>query len=197
MHAPAPGPAPQGDALTALWQAHRRFVAAILLAHAPRGADLDDLLQEVGMVLVRCRGQLRALDAFLPWVRTIARNVAISAGRRARRHGALFAKEPPDGESLGDPRQRGDAAAQREEASYWLARIQELPDEYREPLVLRSVDGLSQREIAEALGLPETTVETRLARARRMLRASANARALVTAAHDRPVPGGGPHAALH
>ena len=45
-----------------------------------------------------------------------------------------------------------------------------LPSQYSEPLLLRAVRGLSQREIAETLQLPETTVETRLARARRMLR---------------------------
>ena len=50
-----------------------------------------------------------------------------------------------------------------------------LPDGYREPLFLKAVQGLSYRNIAEILGLPETTVETRIARARRMLRDAASA----------------------
>jgi RNA polymerase sigma-70 factor (ECF subfamily) len=45
-----------------------------------------------------------------------------------------------------------------------------LPDEYREPLLLRAVRGLSYRQIADILSVPITTVETRLVRARRMLR---------------------------
>jgi RNA polymerase sigma-70 factor (ECF subfamily) len=45
-----------------------------------------------------------------------------------------------------------------------------LPDNYREPLMLRAVHGMRGRHIAQILDLPEATVETRIARARRMLR---------------------------
>ncbi len=45
-----------------------------------------------------------------------------------------------------------------------------LPPEYREPLLLRCVQSLTYQQIGEILDLPVTTVETRLARARRMLR---------------------------
>jgi RNA polymerase sigma-70 factor (ECF subfamily) len=41
---------------------------------------------------------------------------------------------------------------------------------YREPLLLKAIEGLSQRQIAEVMGLSEEAVETRLARARRLLR---------------------------
>jgi RNA polymerase sigma-70 factor (ECF subfamily) len=46
----------------------------------------------------------------------------------------------------------------------------ELPDGYREPLLLKAVEGLSYRQIGEIMDLPETTIETRVARGRRMLR---------------------------
>jgi DNA-directed RNA polymerase specialized sigma24 family protein len=45
-----------------------------------------------------------------------------------------------------------------------------LPDGYREPLLLRCVQGMGYRQIGEVMGLPETTIETRIARGRRMLR---------------------------
>jgi RNA polymerase sigma-70 factor (ECF subfamily) len=45
-----------------------------------------------------------------------------------------------------------------------------LPPEYREPLLLRCVRALSYQQISEILELPVTTIETRLARARKMLR---------------------------
>jgi RNA polymerase sigma-70 factor (ECF subfamily) len=51
-----------------------------------------------------------------------------------------------------------------------MAATARLPEHYREPLLLRAVRGMSYRQIADTLGVPITTVETRLARARRMLR---------------------------
>lgn len=49
-------------------------------------------------------------------------------------------------------------------------QLSRIPPLYAEPLILQSMRGLSQRQIAELLDVPETTIETRLARARRMLR---------------------------
>lgn len=50
------------------------------------------------------------------------------------------------------------------------AAISELPDKYREPLVLREYQGLSYQAIADVLDLPINTVRTRILRARRSLR---------------------------
>ena len=51
-----------------------------------------------------------------------------------------------------------------------LAFAQDLHPDYGEPLLMRCVRGMTYAQIADALGVPLTTVETRLARARRMLR---------------------------
>ena len=51
-----------------------------------------------------------------------------------------------------------------------LKAIGKLPEIYREPFVLKHLDGWSYAQIAEAMGLPVDTVETRLVRARRLLR---------------------------
>lgn len=157
-------------AVGAQWREHRRWVAAVLLAHMPRHAELEDLLQEVALTLVARGHELREPAALRGWLRTVALNTARMAARRVR----LPVVESPDGsgDELPDPaadrreRQR-DAAAEAEQA---LRLTRQLPDPYREALLLRCVDGLSQKQIAETLGVPETTVETRLARARRMLR---------------------------
>ena len=154
----------------AQWREHRRWVAAVLLAHMPRHAELEDLLQDVALTLVARGHELREPAALRGWLRTVALNTARMAARRVRLPVADTAGE--GGEQLPDPgverreRQR-DAAAEAERA---LKLTRELPDPYREALLLRCVDGLSQKQIAETLGVPETTVETRLARARRMLR---------------------------
>jgi RNA polymerase sigma-70 factor (ECF subfamily) len=156
-------------ALGALWHEHRRWVATVLLAHMPREADLEDLLQDVAVNFVSHIGDLRDAGALRGWLRMIAVNTARMAARRRR----LAAGSLPDGDAAPhDPAvereaTRCDAAA---ESRRVLAMVHELPEAYREPLLLRCVHELSQRQIAETLDLPETTVETRLARARRMLR---------------------------
>jgi len=46
----------------------------------------------------------------------------------------------------------------------------DLPDGYREPLLLKCVQDMSYKQIGAVMGLPDTTIETRIARARKMLR---------------------------
>jgi RNA polymerase sigma-70 factor (ECF subfamily) len=60
--------------------------------------------------------------------------------------------------------------AAREQQALMLEAIASLPELYREPFVLKHAEGMSYRQIGELLGLPPDTVETRLVRARRLLR---------------------------
>jgi len=145
----------------AVWREHRRFVAAVLLCHAPPGLDVEDALQDVALALVRRIGTLADPAKIRPWLRSIAIRATASA---ARRPGV-------ETERLEDAAARDARGADdRDEAAVVLRLVEELPVELREPLVLRALRGLSQREIADALGLAETTIETRLVRARRAVR---------------------------
>ena len=60
--------------------------------------------------------------------------------------------------------------AQLDAAQRLLQQALSLPVTYREPLILRCIRSMTYQQISDVLGLPVTTVETRLARARRMLR---------------------------
>lgn len=156
------------EALGALWHAQRRWLAAILLAYMPADASLDDLLQEVALIMVKRLSTLREPDALRPWLRTVAVNVARgeARSRALRLRGRPL---PEDGEQLVDEVGARRLAA-REQLQPVLAAARELPPKYREPLLLKALQGLSQGEIAATLDLPVTTVETRLAQARRLLR---------------------------
>lgn len=158
--------AQEGDhgALRGLWQRHRRWVAAVLLAHKPRGAELEDLLQDVATILVSRLSELRDPAAFKPWLRMVAVNAARAQGRKASRR-----RERPV-EGLEEMLTAPEPLAERDEAARILRLAMQLPDAYREPLLLRCVHGMSHREIGQVLDLPETTIETRIARGRRMLR---------------------------
>lgn len=160
--------------LRELWLTHRRWVAAILIAHKPEGDDLEDLLHEVALRLVRSAGELRDPAAVRPWLRTVAVNVARTAGRKARvRRLAKDTIRQLHRDQVQASEWESDVATHvsaSEEADAVIRAAKALPDGYREPLLLRAVRGMSYKQIADTLGIPITTVETRLARARRMLR---------------------------
>lgn len=156
------------EAIESLWEMHRRWVAAVILAHKPRGADLEDLLQDVAMTLVGKIATVRDPRHVRAWLRTVAVNAAraVARSRHARPHLRL----------VGADRQESDtppidvSASRDEESRRLLALVGQLPEAYREPLMLRALHGMRSRMIAEILDIPEATVDTRISRARKMLR---------------------------
>lgn len=162
------------DAVQELWQSHRRWVAAIVLAHMPREADLDDMLQDIAATFVRSVQELRTPGALRPWLRTVAINAARAEGRKkTRRRKALESQASTDPGTFQRDETPDTTAAMPEdadEARWLLDLIAQMPESYREPLVLRCVRGMNYKAISELTGLPETTIETRIARGRRMLR---------------------------
>lgn len=164
------------DAVRRVWLENRRWVAAVLLAHKPREAELEDLLQDVAMTVVRTVSKVRDPAMLKPWLRTVAINAARAAGRTTKRRRRVMG---PRAEDLSPDMSFGaksesegsDEPVDRKEQSTRLTRLAaSLPDGYREPLILKCVRGMSYRQIGEVMGLPETTIETRIARGRRMLR---------------------------
>ena len=134
----------------ALWLARDRTVA-------------EDVVQETLIRAWKSRAELKDPGAARPWLFTIAR----------REHARLYERKclptvDLDGiEALGDP-----ALAIEGDAGLLDLRraIMQLPDEYREPLVLQVLGGFSTAEIAAELGLTQAAVLTRLFRARNRLR---------------------------
>lgn len=152
------------EAIESVWRRNRRWIAAVLAAHAPRGVEIEDLLQEVAATFLAKAREIRDAASVRGWLRVVAVNEARMAARDRgieRKSLARFAAS-----WRGESADRH-AAAEARETLELLAR---LPAQYAEPLLLQAGQGLSQREIAEILDVPETTIETRLARARRMLR---------------------------
>jgi len=164
-------------ALEALWRDHRRWVAAIVLAHRPRSVEVDDLMQEVAVKFVAKIDTLRDPGAFRPWLRQIVLNACRGAARQLKPTLRLADSRDEDEHGAFTPasEQSRETAAERrvglsDTAERVLERALTLPPEYREPLLLRCIQSLTYQQIGEILELPVTTVETRLARARRMLR---------------------------
>lgn len=170
------------EAIDAVWRANRGWLAGVLAAHAPRGAEIEDLLQEVAATFVSKAREVRDALSLRGWLRTVAVNAARISARSRGIERRSIAQAAHDARRAQLDR---DEALLREarDAEDLLALLREIPALYAEVLLLQAARGLSQRAIAELLEVPETTVETRLARGRRLLRAAA-ARRDAAGAHD-------------
>jgi RNA polymerase sigma-70 factor (ECF subfamily) len=136
-------------------------------------ADADDVAQETFVRVWRALPKFRGESAFRTWLYGIALNVARTSRGRQSRLTRVFWSAPPDQER--DPvDQARDAAPAIDETIMMRDGIdralRQLPAELREALVLRDVQGLEYREIADTLGVPIGTVESRIFRARQRLR---------------------------
>lgn len=120
----------------------------------------EDFVQEAFLIALERLDQLIEPDRAGGWLRTTLRNLFLASLRRERRRSSGFdfdgvatSVESPSEELLDLPR-----------------ALDELPAEFRVPLILFYVDHLEYREIAEQLDLPIGTVMSRLSRAKAALR---------------------------
>ena len=133
----------------------------------------EDLAQETWIRVLQRGSQYNGRQRFDPWLFAIARNLAIDYLRKKRRAGAtLSLPDDPDAILLlpsSDP-SPFEAAARSEDAMRLAGRLQILPPLYREALLLRFQEDLSLAEIAQVLGVPVTTVTSRIYRGLAALR---------------------------
>jgi RNA polymerase sigma-70 factor (ECF subfamily) len=138
---------------------YARLVHGILLARVPP-AEADDLVQDVFLSAMRQLRCLRTAAAFRGWLASIARNRAMDYFRQTR-------PQVPLEESMQQEPHARDAAL---EALEVLDLIRHLPEAYREPLILRLVEGMTGPEIARQTGLTPDSVRVNLCRGMKMLR---------------------------
>jgi RNA polymerase sigma-70 factor (ECF subfamily) len=140
--------------------------------------DALDLAQEVFLSAYRALGSFEGKALFSTWLYRVTVNRCRDEMRRratVKHTRPLPLSAARDGDDpAGDPPARAaspaDAAAVRESHALVAAAVAALPDDAREALVLRDVEGLSYEEIAEILGVPVGTVRSRLHRARAIVR---------------------------
>jgi RNA polymerase sigma factor (sigma-70 family) len=141
------------------------------LARSP--ADADDIVQEAILRAYRGFDGFRGDDA-KPWLLAIVRNCFFTAvGQARQRMSAPLPEENAanDDAALVDEAPDPELAAIRADHSRKLDKvIAALPREFREVLILREMEDLSYRDIAQITGSPIGTVMSRLARARTALK---------------------------
>jgi RNA polymerase sigma-70 factor (ECF subfamily) len=146
------------DAFGVLYERFARFVHGIMLARMPPD-EARDLVQDVFLQALERLRTLREPRAFAGWLATIARNRATDAHRKR-----------PMTEPFEDRAGAADPIEARADAQRVLALVRQLPEAYRETLVLRLVEGLTGPEIAGLTGLTPASVRVNLHRGFKLLR---------------------------
>ncbi|QGM80274.1 RNA polymerase sigma factor RpoE [Otariodibacter oris] len=173
--------AQQGDkkAFNLLVIRYQNRVAGLLTRYVARD-DIPDLVQESFIKAYRSLESFRGESAFYTWLYRIAVNTA-------KNHLTALGRRPPKEDILAEDAESYDSGVQLREAdtpenlilSEELKRIvfdtiENLPDELKNAITLREIDGLSYEEIAEVMQCPVGTVRSRIFRAREAIDAKIN-----------------------
>jgi RNA polymerase sigma factor (sigma-70 family) len=156
-----------------LYRRYHDRIAAYVLRMVRDRARAEDLAQDAFFSALR---RMRATDAeiaFKPWIFEIARNAAIDHWRRSSRAEEVSVEDeqmrPSDRGRLIGSAGPDSAFVEKERLDHLRGAFDELSDVHTRVLVMRELEGLSYREIAEKLDLSRASVESALFRARRRL----------------------------
>ena len=150
-----------------------RRIYALAYGILGREDEARDAAQETFVAAYRNLSNFRGEAKVSSWLHRIAVNQCVTRQRRARVRGETSLEaEEEDGRaqfaSAGDPPTR--AAESRQRAEAVRRAVAALPQELREVVVLKEFEDLTFQEIADALGVPLSTVKSRLYTALKQLR---------------------------
>jgi RNA polymerase sigma-70 factor (ECF subfamily) len=150
---------------------HTRQVYGLCLRFTGSNQEAQDLTQEVFLRVFRTLQSFRAAEgSFGTWLARVTRNLLIDHYRRTRQDRATDSIEEqlPMLEESGaaSPARPDQALAGREAGEILQASLQRLSPELREAVILRDLQEMEYREIAQVLEIPEGTVKSRINRGR-------------------------------
>ncbi len=159
------------DAFETLVRRFERPLFNFILRSVRDSDRSEELLQEVFLRVIQRAGEFQGGSKVSTWIYTIARNLCIDTSRKMvfRRHRSLDAPsgDDPEGPTMMDRVVAATPLADREviggDLKERIARaVEELPDEQREVFLMRELQDLAFKEIAEIVGVPENTVKSRM-----------------------------------
>lgn len=160
------------DAFEKLVQMYNQKVFALAFGFVRDRATADDLTQEILLKVYQALPSFRVESEFGTWLYRIAVNHVKDHLRKSSRRRTVSLDQVGEGPVAVD----GGAESRIEEREEENRRrevfrmLETLPEKYRMILTLRDVEGLSYEEVARTLGIAPGTVDSRLHRARKMLR---------------------------
>ncbi len=169
--APAPVAKPLDNALTIaqLVTEYSTALYRVAFSVTRNAAEAEDAVQEAFLRVLRHESRLGEIRDYRVWLVRIVWNIVLDKKRRA--------KTRPEGEDISDharvltsgDRGADDTAISSQEHARILMLIDRLPAREREALLLSAVEELTTAEIAAALGTTESSIRSRIFRARREL----------------------------
>lgn len=165
----------RGDAgaFTELIRRYERMALSVAFGVLGNADAAGDVVQEAFLRAWERLAELNDPARFSTWLCGITRNLAIDALRRGRRTknaadlGGVEAMALADGHAGADPL---DELDRRERHALVASALQSLDEMTRPMVIMRYYDGLSSKQIGEALGVSPAAVDMRLSRARQQLK---------------------------
>jgi RNA polymerase sigma-70 factor (ECF subfamily) len=156
-----------GHSTAAIWSELSTDLGRFIRRRVSDEHVADDLLQETFLRIHRSMDSLTDADRLAAWVYQIARNVIHDHFRKSMGSAVALA-------DLEFPDERDDGVAcLRRRTGQWLDElIRQLPDHYRQAVQMSEIEGLTQQEVADGLGLSLSGAKSRIQRGRAMLRQS-------------------------
>lgn len=159
------------EAFEELVRRHADRLYAVVLRYCGDGAEAEEIVQETFLRAWRGIDGFEARAQFFTWLYRIGLNEATRHG--SKRSAAADALSADEGalDAVADLRHAPEPRAEQHDVRDALERaVRALPRNYRAPLILRDIEGLSTTEAAQILGLREATFKSRLHRARLAIR---------------------------
>ncbi|SRR5579883_865045 len=148
---------------------HTRHVYALCYRFTGSAAESQDLTQEVFVRVFRTLKSFRSTEgSFATWLARVTRNLLIDHYRRTKQERVTDSIEDqlPVLEQEGSMPRPDQALAGQETSAILQAALQKLSPDLREAVILRDLQEMEYREIAQVLDIPEGTVKSRINRGR-------------------------------
>jgi RNA polymerase sigma factor (sigma-70 family) len=156
------------DAFSAIVARYQTLVCSVTYNGTGSLSRSEDLAQEVFVTAWKELRQLREPEKLRPWLCGIARRLTANTRRREGREPVCAADELADEHHTSAPGPAEEAITREEEAILWRS-LEQIPENYREPLILFYREGQSVEHVAAALDLTGDAARQRLSRGRKLL----------------------------